>query len=110
MSKGTARLITNIKPMAGGVAIAQLQVGDYAYGTAGATDLTGFTHFYRKSGEIVHFNAPCKATLSGLIVTSEAEPNLPPPVIPPVVTNPEFPDYFILESPTGERVRYARSN
>ena len=28
---------------------------------------------------------------------------------PPVVTNPEFPDYFILESPTGERVRYARA-
>ncbi len=112
MSKGTARAITNIKPMDGGTTIAQLMIGDYVYGTVGATDIMGFSHYYR-AGTKIPLGKPCKAYIgsgaTAMNITSEAEPNLPPPVIPPVVTNPEFPDYFILESPTGERVRYARA-
>jgi hypothetical protein len=105
MSKGTAKLITNIKPLAGGVAIAQLQIGDYAFGTAGATDLTGFSHFYRKSGLKIELNTPCKSTLSGLIITNEQEPPVnPPPVEPPVTET--FPAYFILEDPNGKRGRF----
>jgi hypothetical protein len=90
--KGTAKAITNIKPMDGGVTIAQLQVGDYAFGTVGATDLMNFSHFYRKDNSIVQLGKPCKAYLGNLTTSSDVEPAVePPPVDPPVDPAPVEP-------------------
>ena len=97
MAKGTAHAITNIKPMAGGAFIAQLLVGDYAFGVVGATDLTDFTHFYRNGAKIElainGVSTACKATLGNLDIDPNAvetpvtpPPVDPPPVVPPVVT------------------------
>ena len=101
--KGTAKTITNVKPMAGGATLYQMQVGDYAYGTVAGSDLINFTHFYHKSGDKVELQTLHKAY--GLTFSNEAEVTPPPPVDPPPTT-PVFPDYYILESPTGERKRY----
>ena len=82
--KGTARVITNVKPMAGGDVLIQLQVGDYVYGTLsiGGTDLIDFYHVYTKAGIKVSLGLKCKASVSGLTLTNEIEPL--PPVDPPV--------------------------
>ena len=91
--KGTAKAITNIKPMDGGVTIAQLQTGDYAYGTQGATDLMNFSHFYRKDNTKVELGKMCKAYLGNLILSNDAEPIVePPPVDPPIDPVPLEPD------------------
>jgi hypothetical protein len=82
--KGTAKAITNLKPMAGGVAIAQLPVGGWVFGAKGLTDLTGFDHFYRANGELVELAKTCKATLGNLILSNELETDTPPVDPPPV--------------------------
>jgi hypothetical protein len=79
MTKGTARAKTNLKPTAGGVAIAELPVDGWVYGTKGATDLTGFDHYYLANGTRVKLSAMCKATLGNLILSNEEEPINPPP-------------------------------
>ncbi len=84
--KGTAKAVTNVKPMDGGTALDTMLIGDYAFGTVGTTDLMGFDHFYRKNGAVVQLGKPCKAYKDNLIITNEAETN-PPPVDPPP-TNP----------------------
>lgn len=75
MSKGTAKAITNIKPMDGGTTIAQLMINDYVYGTVGPTDLTGFSHYYR-AGTKIPLGKPCKAYLgsgaTAMAITNEA--------------------------------------
>lgn len=103
MTKGIANSSTNIKPMAGGAAIAVLQPGEYVYGEKGTTDITGFTHYYRANKTLVPLNTPCKATLANLILSNEVEPGIPPIDPPP---DEEFEPYFILEKPNGARKRY----
>ena len=78
--KGTAKAPANVKPMAGGVILYQMQIGDYAYGTVAGLDLVGFTHFYRKSGDKVELQTLHKAY--GLTFSNESEVVTPPP--PPV--------------------------
>jgi hypothetical protein len=70
--KGTAKALTNIKPMDGGATLAVMGVGDYAYGDKGTTDLTGFTHYYR-AGLKIELGKPCKAYLGNLTLTNEPE-------------------------------------
>ena len=110
--KGTAKQITNIKPMAGGVTIAQLQIGDYAFGDVGATDLMNFNHFYRASGLRVELGAPCKAWLgsgtTAMKLENIAEPNVPP-VEPPPPTEGVLiiPDRIVIsgiDPVTGSRI------
>jgi hypothetical protein len=89
--KGTAKAITNLKPMAGGVAIAQLPVSGWVFGTKGTTDMTDFDHFYRANGERVELEKMCKATLGNLILSNESE-TTDPPTDPPV--DPALFDYI----------------
>jgi hypothetical protein len=97
MTKGTARVSTNLKPMAGGVAIAQLPVGGWVYGTKGATDLTGFDHFYKANGERVELvkngvSVMCKAYIgTNLTLKEEEEPTNPPPDPEPDPEDPPVP-------------------
>ncbi len=84
--KGQANKVNkNIKPMAGGNAIAQLQVGGWVFGTKGPTDLTDFNHYYKPDGTKVELGKPCKVTHSDMILTNEEEWTDPvdPPVDPP---------------------------
>lgn len=80
--KGTQKqgLSSNVKPMAGGVAIAQLKSGDYVYGDVSSTgsDLINFTHFYRADGTLFELGTPCKVTVTNLVMVNEAEPGTPP--------------------------------
>ena len=78
--KGTAKAPANVKPMAGGTVLYQMQIGDYAYGTVSGLDLVGFTHFYRKAGTVIELGSAHKAY--GLAMTNESEVVTPPP--PPV--------------------------
>lgn len=84
-TKGTAKAITNLKPLDGGAAIAQLPIGGWVYGDKGTTDLTGFTHYYLANGtrkELIKngLPCPCKATLSNLtLVFDVVEPGIEPP-------------------------------
>jgi hypothetical protein len=85
--KGIAKYETNLKPTAGGAAIAVLPKGGYIYGTLGATDLTGFSYYYTSNGVKVELGTTCKAWSANLILTDEAEPTAPPvdpPIDPPV--------------------------
>jgi hypothetical protein len=99
IKKGTARAITNIKPMAGGAAIAQLQIGDYVFGEQGPTDLINFTHFYRAGGERVELlvggvSALCKAFIGTNLTLSDE-----PEAVPPVMT--AYPERFQIRFPDG---------
>ena len=109
MSKMTARVITNLKPMVTGAAIKQLLVGDYLYGTisTGGTDIINFSHYYLKSGVKFELGQNYKASIGTNTVTSENEPTVtPPPVDPPATPSETFPAYFVLESPDGKRATY----
>jgi len=81
--KGTAKsgTITNIKPMAGGGAIATLTPGQYVYGELSAleTDIINFDHYYTADGTLVDLGVLCKVSVGNLIVTAEQEPGTEPP-------------------------------
>lgn len=89
MTKGIARIVTNIKPMVSGQtpAVAQLQIGQYVYGTLVGLpttgDLTSFSHFYKADGTKVELGCLCKAYAGNLIQSNEAEPGVTPPPPPP---------------------------
>ena len=98
--KATAKTATNLKPMAGGGAIATLPVGGWIYGDKGATDIINFTHWYRPTGQKMELGAPCKAFIgTNLVLSDEAEPGTqpdPPPTTPP--TTDTFPPYIPIGS------------
>lgn len=87
MTKGTAGAIANIKTMDGSAMPSPLamNVGDYAYGTVSVTksDLTNFSHFYRKNGSRVELGRLCKANAASMMFKEEAEPGTPVPPEPP---------------------------
>jgi hypothetical protein len=85
MVKGTARLKTNLKLMAGGsTPFDYLYIGDSCYGTEIATDIINITIVERVTGVITILAQPCKAYKANLIVTQNATPpGNPPPVEPP---------------------------
>lgn len=87
--KGVAKIITNIKPMAGGVAIAQLQAGDYVFGdyVFGNTDVVNFSHYYKASGAKIELGKLCKAYAANLVITNELEPAVTPPPDPEPTTD-----------------------
>ena len=82
--KGVAKsgTVTNVKPMAGGVAIHQLSGGQYVYGEYSSlqTDIINFDHYYQSNGTIVNLGTLCKCSVGNLIITQENEnPVTPPP-------------------------------
>jgi hypothetical protein len=84
--KGIAKALTNIKPMLGGLTIAQLPIGGWVYGDRVPTDLVNFSHFYRADGtrvELTNSAGPvmCKCYIGNLTLVDEIEPGtIPPPV------------------------------
>jgi len=73
--------INNIKPMAGGGAIATLTGGQYVFGdlSSQATDIINFDHYYTATGVRVELGKPCKIYIgNNLILTNETEPTDPP--------------------------------
>ena len=85
--KGVARLATNIKPMAGGGAIATLPPGGWVYGNMSnpPTDMIDIVAWYRPTGERMALVSPCKATASNLTITNDpGEGGTPPPNPTPV--------------------------
>lgn len=71
---------TNIKPMAGGGAIATLTGGQYVFGdlSSQATDIINFSHYYTATGVRIELGKPCKVYIgSNLIVTNETESTTP---------------------------------
>jgi len=99
--KGIAKAITNIKPMAGGNAIAQLQVGGWVFGEKGTTDLMNFEHYYKPTGARVELGKPCKATLSNLILTNQVEDPPPPPPPPDPEPSTGAPKKVTVETDDG---------
>lgn len=83
VKKGIAKVGTssNIKPMAGGGAIATLYGGQYVYGdlSSAGTDLIDFVHYYKADGTRVSLGQLCKVTVGNLVLTDENEPNMPIP-------------------------------
>lgn len=92
MTKGIARLATNIKAMTSGQvpAVTQLQIGQYVYGTLiGSSlsgDITGFSHFYKQDGTKIELGCSCKVYAGNMIqpLSNETEPGTvtPPPPVP----------------------------
>ena len=83
--KGTARLLTNIKPMDGSPTVAQLQPGWYVYGEKSTTgsDLINITAYYKGSEAAkASLSKICKVSITNLTLL---EIVLPPPVNPPSV-------------------------
>jgi len=73
--------VSNIKPMAGGAAIATLTAGQYVFGdlSSQGTDIINFSHYYTADGVKVELGKPCKVFIStNLIVTNENETTPPP--------------------------------
>jgi hypothetical protein len=86
--KGTAKTALNIKKVSGGGAIATLPIGGYVYGvlSVGGTDITGFEHYYKASGQLIPLTDKCKVTAapSGMVIVEAVEPGTtPPPEQPP---------------------------
>ena len=102
--------INNIKPMAGGGAIATLSGGQYVFGdlSSQATDIINFSHFYTASGVKIELGKPCKVYIgTNLILTNETETTTPPDPDPDPA--PTFPEYFILTDPAGNTQRYNKA-
>jgi len=81
--KATAKSGTtnNIKPMAGGGAIATLTGGQYVFGdlSTQGTDIINFDHYYTASGVRIELGRPCKVYIgTNLILTNETETTTPP--------------------------------
>lgn len=80
--KGTARLLTNIKPMDGSPTVAQLQPSWYVYGEKSTTgsDLVNIMAYYKgnESAKVV-LSKLCKTSITNLTLTVVV---IPPPVDP----------------------------
>jgi hypothetical protein len=94
--KATAKYPTNLKStLSGGEVVKVMQKGDYLYGTAGATDMMDFYHYYLASSVMVELGKKCKAFIgTNLILTNEAEPTIPtdpidPPTPPAILSTPD---------------------
>lgn len=112
--KATAKegTISNIKPMAGGGAIATLTGGQYVFGdlSSQGTDIINFSHYYTATGVKVELGKPCKVYIgTNLIITNETEPTTPPDPNPDPDPTPTFPEYFILTDPAGNTQRYNKA-